>query len=199
MAYVGARVVYTLGKEVSRARELGQLSPGSAPRRRRHGRGVEGRPPLAGASGCHQADSIVAAGDRLGAGSDDMRRRFEREAQLIAQLRSPHTVTLFDFGVADDGSFYYVMELLDGLDADRMVRRFGPMPAERAVSRSAADLPLALEAESCGLVHRDIKPANIFLCRYGEDHDFVKVLDFGIAKPVHATPWSRRPLSRSRP
>ena len=52
---------------------------------------------------------------------------------MIARLRSPHTVELFDFGVADDGAFYYVMELLDGLDADTLVRRFGPMPAERVV------------------------------------------------------------------
>ena len=60
-------------------------------------------------------------------------RRFEREAQAIASLRSPHTVELFDFGVADDGAFYYVMELLDGLDADTLVRRFGPLPPERAI------------------------------------------------------------------
>src|SRR5215218_2186954 len=65
--------------------------------------------------------------------SDDARRRFEREAQVIARLRSPHTVNLFDFGVAEDGAFYYVMELLDGLDADRLIRRFGPVPAERAI------------------------------------------------------------------
>ena len=54
--------------------------------------------------------------------------RFEREAQAIASLRSPHTVELYDFGVADDGTFYYVMELLNGLDAERIVKKFGPMP-----------------------------------------------------------------------
>jgi serine/threonine-protein kinase len=121
-----------------------------------------------------------------GAGiSDDRRRRFEREAQVIARLRSPHTVTLFDFGVAEDGSFYYVMELLDGVDADALVKRFGPIPVERVVHLLRQMCHSLSEAESCGLVHRDIKPANIFLCRYGEDHDFVKVLDFGIAKAVH--------------
>jgi serine/threonine-protein kinase len=113
-----------------------------------------------------------------------MRRRFEREAQVIAQLRSPHTVTLFDYGVADEGSCYYVMELLDGIDADRLVRRFGPIPAERAIHILRQMCHSLSEAESRSLVHRDIKPANIFLCRYGEDHDFVKVLDFGIAKAV---------------
>ena len=94
-------------------------------------------------------------------------------------------MTLFDFGVADDGSFYYVMELLDGVDTDALIRRFGPIPAERVLHVLRQMCHSLSEAESCGLVHRDIKPANIFLCRYGEDHDFVKVLDFGIAKVAH--------------
>jgi serine/threonine-protein kinase len=114
-----------------------------------------------------------------------MRRRFEREAHVIAQLRSPHTVTLFDFGVADDGSCYYAMELLEGIDADTLIKRCGPIPAERVVHILRQMCHSLSEAESLGLVHRDIKPANIFLCRYGEDRDFVKVLDFGIAKAVH--------------
>jgi serine/threonine protein kinase len=59
--------------------------------------------------------------------------RFEREPQAIASLRSPHTVDLFDFGIADDGTFYYVMELLEGLDAERIVNEFGPMPAGRVI------------------------------------------------------------------
>jgi serine/threonine-protein kinase len=109
-------------------------------------------------------------------------RRFEREAQVIARLRSPHTVDLFDFGVAENGAFYYVMELLEGLDADTLVRRFGPVPPERAVYLLVQACHSLSEAESCGLVHRDIKPANLFLCRYGEDCDFVKVLDFGLVK-----------------
>jgi serine/threonine-protein kinase len=119
---------------------------------------------------------------RNGAGSPEARQRFEREAQAIAGLRSPHTVDLFDFGVADDGSFYYAMELLDGLDADALVRRFGPVPAERAVFLLRQVCHSLSEAQSRGLVHRDVKPANIFLCRYGEEVDFVKVLDFGIVR-----------------
>jgi len=122
--------------------------------------------------------------------SDEAVRRFEREAQVIAQLRSPHTVELFDFGRAEDGAFYYVMELLDGLDADSLVRRFGPIPPERAVYLLCQICHSLSEAQSCGLVHRDIKPANIFLCRYGEEFDFVKVLDFGI---VGATPDAAEP------
>jgi len=89
-------------------------------------------------------------------------------------------VELFDFGVAQDGAFYYVMELLDGLDADRLVRRYGPVPPERAIYLLRQICHSLSEAESRGLVHRDIKPANVFLCHYGEEYDFVKVLDFGI-------------------
>jgi eukaryotic-like serine/threonine-protein kinase len=116
--------------------------------------------------------------------SDEAARRFEREAQVIARLRSPHTVELFDFGRAEDGAFYYVMELLDGLDADSLVRRFGTIPPERAIYLLRQVCHSLSEAQSCGLVHRDIKPANIFLCRYGEEYDFVKVLDFGIVGSV---------------
>jgi serine/threonine-protein kinase len=134
-------------------------------------------------------------GDPAGAVSDETLRRFEREAQMIARLRSPHTVTLFDFGIADDGAFYYAMELLEGLDTDRLVKRFGPMPAERVVWILKQICHSLSEAESCGLVHRDIKPANIFLCRYGEDHDFVKVLDFGIAKAAADQPSSDTALT----
>jgi serine/threonine-protein kinase len=116
--------------------------------------------------------------------SDEAIRRFEREAQVIAGLRSPHTVELFDFGVSADGAFYYVMELLDGLDADALLRRFGPTPPERAIYLLRQVCHSLSEAQSHGLVHRDIKPANIFLCRYGEEYDFVKVLDFGIVREL---------------
>ena len=74
------------------------------------------------------------------------------------------------------------MELLDGLDADSLVRRFGPVPPERAIYLLRQVCHSLSEAQSRGLVHRDIKPANIFLCRYGEEYDFVKVLDFGIVR-----------------
>jgi serine/threonine-protein kinase len=112
----------------------------------------------------------------------DAEERFEREAQAIASLRSPHTVELFDFGTADNGAFYFAMELLDGLDADTLVRRFGPVPAERAIHLLSQVCHSLSEAHSRGLVHRDVKPANVFVCRYGEELDFVKVLDFGIVK-----------------
>ena len=109
-------------------------------------------------------------------------RRFQREAQVTAGLRSPHTVQLYDFGVNDTGSFFYVMELLNGLDLHHMVTRFGPQPPARVIALiRQACLSLA-EAHDHGLVHRDIKPANLFVTRLGPEYDYVKIVDFGIVK-----------------
>jgi eukaryotic-like serine/threonine-protein kinase len=185
MAYGGARVVYQLGREIKRARELGsyqleeKLGEGGMGEVWRARHRMLTRP---------AAIKLIRPSSDGGAGggvSEEAVRRFEREAQVIARLRSPHTVELFDFGRAEDGAFYYVMELLDGLDAHSLLRRFGPIPPERAIYLLRQVCHSLSEAQSCGLVHRDIKPANIFLCRYGEDYDFVKVLDFGIVGTVH--------------
>jgi serine/threonine-protein kinase len=120
-------------------------------------------------------------------GDEEHRRsvlaRFEREAQTTASLRSVHTVELYDFGVSDTGTFYYVMELLDGLDADDLIEEFGPIPADRAVHLLLQVCDSLGEAHASGLVHRDIKPSNVYVCRYGRAVDFVKVLDFGLVKP----------------
>lgn len=122
----------------------------------------------------------------LGAGTDEqaklLLRRFEREAQATAQLSSAHSIRLFDFGATDDGSFYYVMELLTGRDLESLVREFGPIPADRAMFLLRQVCHSLAEAHERGLIHRDVKPANIYVCRMGLDYDFVKVLDFGLVK-----------------
>ena len=97
-------------------------------------------------------------------------------------LQSPHTIDVYDFGVADDGAFYMVMELLEGRDLHRLVVEEGPLSPERAVFLLAQVCHSLEEAHARGLVHRDIKPANLFVCRRGLDVDFVKVLDFGLVK-----------------
>jgi serine/threonine-protein kinase len=110
--------------------------------------------------------------------------RFEREAQATASLRSPHTIEVYDFGVSDTGTFYCVMELLVGYDVQTLVERFGPLPVERVVYLLAQVCDSLSEAHAARLVHRDIKPSNIYVCRYGRQVDFVKVLDFGLVKRV---------------
>jgi serine/threonine-protein kinase len=185
MAYVGARVVYHLGTEVKRARELGSYSLEEKLGEGGMGEVWRARHRMLARPAAIKLIRPSVAGNGAGGVSGEAIRRFEREAQVIARLRSPHTVELFDFGIAADGTFYYVMELLDGLDADSLIRRFGPTPPERAVYLLRQICHSLSEAQSCGLVHRDIKPANIFLCRYGEEFDFVKVLDFGIVRAVH--------------
>jgi serine/threonine-protein kinase len=110
--------------------------------------------------------------------------RFRREAQAAANLRSPHTVELYDFGATDDGVFYFVMELLIGTDLEMLVRQQGPQPAKRVIHILKQACESLEEAHAQGLVHRDIKPANIHLGTLGLKQDFVKVLDFGLVKAV---------------
>ncbi|MBA3258378.1 MAG: serine/threonine protein kinase [Gemmatimonadales bacterium] len=182
MAYVGSRVVYRLGAAVREAREMGsyrlvqRLGEGGMGEVWRAQHRMLARP----------AAIKLIRPEVLGARDSESRdllvRRFEREAQATALMRSAHTMALYDFGVADDGTFYYVMELLDGFDLDQLVRRFGPVPAERAVHFLRQICASLAEAHEAGLIHRDIKPANVYACRYGREVDFVKVLDFGLVK-----------------
>jgi serine/threonine protein kinase len=111
-----------------------------------------------------------------------LRKRFEREAQVTASLRSPHTVALYDFGHATDGSFYYVMELLDGIDLQTLVDKYGPLDPGRVIHILYQTCKSLEEAHRAGLVHRDIKPRNIVLSKLGLEYDFTKVLDFGLVK-----------------
>ena len=108
--------------------------------------------------------------------------RFLREAELAQGLQHPNTVRLYDFGQTDSRIPYIAFELLSGRPLDQVIANEGPMPVERAVRVSSQILKSLMEAHSQGIVHRDIKPANIFLCEFPGEPDFVKVLDFGIAK-----------------
>jgi hypothetical protein len=108
--------------------------------------------------------------------------RFEREVHATAELAHPNTVRVFDYGVTEDGLWYYVMELLEGETLATHVDRFGPLPPARAVHIVGQAARAIAEAHERGIVHRDIKPDNLFLTSLGGEHDFVKVIDFGIAK-----------------
>jgi len=108
--------------------------------------------------------------------------RLLQEARAAASIEHPAVIQVFDFGLTDDGTFYYVMELLSGRDLESLVREFGPLPAERVSFLMRQVCHSLADAHARGLVHRDIKPANIYVCRMGLDYDFVKVLDFGLVK-----------------
>jgi eukaryotic-like serine/threonine-protein kinase len=184
IAFLQARIFGRIGRQVKKARELGSYELGE-----QIGRGGMGEVWRASHRLLARPAAIkLISPQALGAASPEAAQlivgRFKREAQVAASLQSPHAVDLFDFGISADGTFYLVMELLDGIDLEKAVRRFGPMPADRVIYLLRQACHSLAEAHSRGLVHRDIKPANLFLCRLGLDVDFLKVLDFGLAKWV---------------
>jgi serine/threonine protein kinase len=186
VAVVITRVLTQLGRQVGRAREMGSYQLTEL-----LGRGGMGEVYRA----THRMLARPAAiklirPEAIGGGDDEAARlavkRFYREAEAAANLRSPHTVEVYDFGVAADGTLYFVMELLDGMDLETLVVQHGPIPAGRAIRILCQACESLEEAHRAGLVHRDIKPANIHVGRLGLQRDFVKVLDFGLVKPFSA-------------
>jgi CHASE1-domain containing sensor protein/predicted Ser/Thr protein kinase len=114
--------------------------------------------------------------------TSELVERFAHEAQTTSELTHPNTVTLFDYGVAEDGRLYLVMEYLDGMNLDELVRIAGPQPEARVRHLLLQICGSLSEAHSVGVIHRDIKSANVMVCRVGGVCDFVKILDFGLAK-----------------
>jgi serine/threonine-protein kinase len=182
MAYVGSRIVYQLGKAVREARELGSYRLVERLGQGGMGEVWRARHRMLARPAAIKLIRPEVLGVRDPGSRELLLRRFEREAQATALMSSAHTLALYDFGVADDGTFYYVSELLDGFDLDQLVRQFGPVPAERAVHFLRQMCASLAEAHESGLIHRDIKPANVYSCRYGREVDFIKVLDFGLVK-----------------
>jgi serine/threonine-protein kinase len=108
--------------------------------------------------------------------------RFEREVRVMATLTHSNTVEIFDYGHTEDGTFYYVMELLPGLNLQELVDRSGPLAPERAVCLLRQVASALREAHGIGFIHRDIKPSNIIACERGRIYDVAKLLDFGLVK-----------------
>lgn len=116
------------------------------------------------------------------AGDAHTLQRFLREVQVTATLTHPNTVQVFDYGQADDGTVYYAMEYLTGLNLEELVSRYGPLPAPRLIVVLRQLCGALAEAHAVGLIHRDIKPSNVILCNRGGAYDVAKLLDFGLVR-----------------
>jgi len=176
---IGAHIINTLREEVFRARQLGQYRL-----KELLGAGGMGEVYLAEHRLLKRPCAIKLI--RLAAQADPLALiRFEREVRATARLSHPNTIDVYDYGHTDDGTFFYVMEFLPGLNLSEIVYQFGPLPAARAVHMLRQTCGALREAHETGLIHRDIKPANIFAAQRGGLYDVVKLLDFGLVRTTH--------------
>jgi serine/threonine-protein kinase len=123
-------------------------------------------------------------------------RRFEREVHATAQLRHPNTVEIYDYGRAEDGTFFYVMEYLPGMSLEELVTRHGTLPADRVVHILRQVCAALRESHRHGLVHRDIKPSNIIVLPFGVAPDQVKLVDFGLVHELNTPPEEGNKITR---
>ena len=176
IAILGAYLLNDLQNELQNGRRLGQYQLGE-----KLGEGGMGEVYMAE----HQLLKRPCALKLIKAGTENnpiALARFQREVEAAAALSHPNTIQIYDYGHADDGTFYYVMEYLPGLSLADLVREFGPLPPGRAVYLLTQVCKSLQEAHHLGMVHRDLKPANIFVSILGGKCDVAKVLDFGLVK-----------------
>jgi serine/threonine-protein kinase len=176
-ATFGTRTISRLRRQVAEARELGQY-------RLQHRLGAGGMGEVYMAEHLLLKRPCAVKLIRPGYATDPRAlERFEREVRLTATLSHPNTVEIYDYGRADDGTYYYVMEYLNGLSLGELVERHGALPPGRAVYLLRQVCGALREAHAAGLIHRDIKPSNIFAARRGGLGDVAKLLDFGLVLP----------------
>jgi serine/threonine-protein kinase len=176
LAIYGTHVLNGLRAELHEARKLGQYQL-----REKLGGGGMGEIYLAEHQLLKRPCALKLISPEAGADPVAL-ARFEREVQSAARLSHPNTIEIYDYGHAADGTFYYVMEYLPGMNLNDLVHRFGPLPAGRAIYLFRQVCAGLAEAHALGLVHRDLKPANIYVALRGGECDVAKVLDFGLVK-----------------
>jgi len=182
LAVIPASIVRKLGRAVRQARELGNYRLGERLGEGGMGEVYRASHRLLARPAAVKLISPAQLGARDANGQQLLAERFRREASAAASLRSPHTIELYDFGVAADGTLYYAMELLDGIDLQTLVEDHGPQPPGRVIHLLRQACLSLGEAHRRGLVHRDIKPSNLMICRMGTEVDYLKILDFGLVK-----------------
>ena len=176
VAVYGAHIIHAVRREAFKARQFGQY-------RLKEKLGAGGMGEVYKAE--HQllkrpcAIKLIKANDET---NSTALARFELEVQATSQLSHWNTVEIYDYGHTEDGTFYYVMELLPGMSLEDLVRNDGPLPAGRAVHFLRQTCCALSEAHAIGLIHRDLKPANIFAAQRGGVFDVAKLLDFGLVK-----------------
>jgi serine/threonine-protein kinase len=173
---VGGHILWSVRRELHRARRLARYRL-----KARIGHGGTSEVWLAWDDALKR-DVAVKILDRTVSADAQAIARFEREAMAASGLVGPHSVRVYDFGASDDGVWFIAMEHLEGIDLATLVEESGPVAPKRAVRLVRQACTALGEAHDAGIVHRDVKPENLFVCRVGNDPDFVKVLDFGIAK-----------------
>ena len=177
-----ATIIRRLGREVQEAREMGAYRLDTLIGKGGMGEVYRAQHRLLARPAAVKVIGAMDLNEMSGETRTRALERFRREAAVAAALTSPHTISLFDFGITDAGTYYYVMELLHGMDLQTMVDRHGPLPPARALHFLRQTAISLAEAHQFGIVHRDLKPSNIYASRLGLEVDFVKVLDFGVVK-----------------